>query len=525
MFGIQHVTPQAIIVVAAVGFVFLLIGYFLRKFLVELKNREAKSLSQNIIKEAEKEAENIKHEAAIGAREKQYKMKSDLERESKNKRNEIKNLERMLIVKEDNLLKKQEVLENKEKDLQKHQRGISEAEERTNKKEKNLNNLLTEELAKLEKISGMTSDEAKSEIKVQLLQEARNDANTQLKEIEDKTKETANEKSRWIISQAIEKIASDHVSETTISIVDLPGDDMKGRIIGREGRNIRALEQATGIDLIIDDTPEAVILSGFDPIRREVAKIALERLIADGRIHPGRIEEIVNKAKKEMDTKIRELGERAVQEVGIDSMHLEELKLLGRLKYRTSYSQNVLLHSKEVAFLCGIMAAELGMDQKLAKRAGLLHDLGKAIDHQTDGTHTQIGADIARRYNEHKIVINAMASHHEDVEPISPISILVAAADTLSASRPGARREMLESYVKRLSKLEEIGDSFKGVEKTFAIQAGREVRVIVESGALNDSDSNFLAKDIAKKIEKEMTYPGEVKVTVIRETRAVEFAR
>jgi len=416
-------------------------------------------------------------------------------------------------------------LENKEKDLQKHQRGISETEERISKKERNLNNLLTEELAKLEKISGMTSDEAKSEVKVQLLQEARQDANTQLKEIEDKTKETANEKSRWIISQAIEKIASDHVSETTISIVDLPGDDMKGRIIGREGRNIRALEQATGIDLIIDDTPEAVILSGFDPIRREVAKMALERLIADGRIHPGRIEEVVNKSKKEMDTKIRELGERAVQEVGIDSIHLEELKLLGRLQYRTSYSQNVLLHSKEVAFICGIMAAELGLDQKLAKRAGLLHDLGKAIDHHTDGTHTQIGADIARRYNEHKIVINAMASHHEDVDPISPISILVAAADALSASRPGARREMLESYVKRLSKLEEIGDSFKGVEKTFAIQAGREVRVIVESGALNDSDSTFLAKDIAKKIEKEMSYPGEIRVTVIRETRAVEYAR
>ena len=525
MFGIQHVTPKAIIVVAMVGFVFLLIGYYLRKILVELKIREAKNLSHNIIKEAEKEAENIKHEATIGAREKSYKIKSDLERESKNKKSEIKNLERRLNLQEDNLLKRQEALENKEKDLQKHQRGISETEERISKKERNLNNLLTEELAKLEKISGMTSDEAKSEIKVQLLQEARQDANTQLKEIEDKTKETANEKSRWIISQAIEKIASDHVSETTISIVDLPGDDMKGRIIGREGRNIRALEQATGIDLIIDDTPEAVILSGFDPIRREVAKMALERLIADGRIHPGRIEEVVNKSKKEMDTKIRELGERAVQEVGIDSIHLEELKLLGRLQYRTSYSQNVLLHSKEVAFICGIMAAELGLDQKLAKRAGLLHDLGKAIDHQTDGTHTQIGADIARRYNEHKIVINAMESHHEDVDPISPISILVAAADTLSASRPGARREMLESYVKRLNKLEEIGNSFKGVEKTFAIQAGREVRVIVESGALNDSDSTFLAKDIAKKIETEMSYPGEVKVTVIRETRAVEYAR
>ena len=525
MFGIQHVTPQAIIVVFLVGFVSLVIGYFLRKLFVEIKIREAKTLAQNIITEAENEAKNIKNEANIGAKEKYYKMKSDLEKESKNKRNEIKNVERRLNLKEDSLSKKQDALENKDRDVQKRQRGVAESEQRISKKEKNLNSIVTEQLAKLENISGMTREEAKSEIKVQLLQEARQEASTHLKEIEDETKETANEKARWVISQAVEKVAADHASETTISIVDLPGDDMKGRIIGREGRNIRALEQATGIDLIIDDTPEAVILSGFDPIRREVARIALERLIADGRIHPGRIEEIVNKAKKEMDSNIREEGEKAMQELGIDSMHPEELKLLGRLKYRTSYSQNVLLHSKEVGFICGIMAAELGMDQKLAKRAGLLHDLGKAIDHQVDGTHTQIGADIAKRYNEHKIVINAMASHHEDVEPISPISILVAAADTLSASRPGARREMLESYVKRLNKLEEIGDSFKGVEKTFAIQAGREVRVIVESGALNDSDSNFLAKDIAKKIEKDMSYPGEIKVTVIRETRAVEFAR
>lgn len=525
MFGIQYVTPQAIIVVAVVAFIFLLLGYFLRKLFVELKTRETKSLAQNIISEAEKKAENLKKEAKLEAKEKSYRMKSEFEKESKNKRNEIKNSERRLSSREENLSKKQESLNNKEKDFHKRQREFSETEQRINKKEQNLNNTINEQLAKLEKISGMTNEEAKSEIKVHLLQEARKEAATELKEIEEKTRENANEKSRWIISQAIEKISSDHVAETTISIVDLPGDEMKGRIIGREGRNIRALEQATGIDLIIDDTPEAVILSGFDPIRREVARIALERLVADGRIHPGRIEEIVNKAKKEMDSKIKEYGEKAVIELGIDPLHPEELKLLGRLKYRTSYSQNVLNHSKEVGFICGIMAAELGLDQRMAKRAGLLHDLGKAIDHQTDGTHAQIGADIARRYNEPKEVINAMASHHEDVEPTSPISVLVAAADALSASRPGARREMLEGYIKRLTQLEEIGDSFKGVEKAFAIQAGREIRVIVESNIVNDSGSTFLAKDIAKKIEEEMTYPGEVKVTVIRETRAIDYAK
>lgn len=525
MFGIQHVTPQAIIVVAIVTLLSLIAGYFLRKLLVEVKIRETKNLAQNVLNEAEKEAENIKKEAALGAKEKFYRIQVELEKRTKNKRNEIKNIERRLNAKEDNLSKKQEALENREKDFQRKLREISESEQRISKKERNLNDIVTEQLAKLENISEMTREEAKSEIKVHLVQEARQQASTQLKEIEENTKKVAKDKAQWIISQAIEKIGADYVAETTISTVDLPGDDMKGRIIGREGRNIRALEQATGIDLIIDDTPEAVILSGFDPIRREVAKIALERLIADGRIHPGRIEEVVNKAKKEINAKIREIGEKTLQELGIDSVHPEEVKLLGRLRYRTSYSQNVLMHSKEVAYICGIMAAELGLDQKLAKRAGLLHDIGKAIDHQTDGTHAQIGADLAKRYNEPKEVINAMASHHEDVEPTSPISVLVSAADALSASRPGARREMLESYVKRLTKLEEIGDSFKGVEKAFAIQAGREIRIIVESGTLSDSESMFLSKDIAKKIEKEMTYPGEIKITVIRETRAVQYAR
>lgn len=525
MFGIQHVTPQAIIVVSLAGFVSLVIGYYLRKLLVELKIRESQNVAKDIIKEAEKKAESVKKESALEAREKFYKLRTEFEKEAKNKRNEIKNTERRLVVKEDNLSKKQMTLETKDKDLQKRSREVSGTQERIAKTELNLKNSIAEQLEKLEKISGMTCETAKSDIKIHLFQEAREEASSQLKEIEEKTKETAEKKARWTISQACEKVASDYAAETTTSIVDLPGDDMKGRIIGREGRNIRALEQATGIDLIIDDTPEAVILSGFDPIRREIARIALKRLIGDGRIHPARIEEMVNKAKKEMDAKIWEEGEKTVQEIGIGTLHPEAIKLLGRLKYRTSYSQNVLLHSKEVAFICGIMAAELGLNQKMAKRAGLLHDIGKAIDHHTDGTHTQIGADLARRYNEPKEVINAVASHHEDVPPTSPIAVLVAAADTLSASRPGARREMLEGYIKRLTQLEEIGDSFKGVEKAFAIQAGREIRIIVESGVINDSDSMFLARDIAKKIEKEMNYPGEIKVTVIRETRNVEYAR
>jgi ribonuclease Y len=343
--------------------------------------------------------------------------------------------------------------------------------------------------------------------------------------IADKAKATAEDEARKLISMAVQRLASDHVAESTISVVELPSDDIKGRIIGREGRNIRALEQSTGIDLIIDDTPGAVVLSGFDPIRREVARRALEKLTLDGRIHPGRIEEVVAKCKKEIQAHIVETGEQAAMDVGINNLHPEIVKLLGRLKYRTSYTQNVLEHVKEVSWICGVMAAELGLDVKLAKRAGLLHDIGKAVDHQTDGTHTQLGVEIARRYNEHKFVVNAIAAHHEDVEPESLYAILVAAGDTISASRPGARREMLETYVKRMTQLEEIGDTFKGVEKTYAIQAGREVRIIVTPEGISDEEAALLAKDVAKRIEKEVTYPGEIKITVLRETRHVEYAR
>jgi ribonuclease Y len=397
--------------------------------------------------------------------------------------------------------------------------------EKVTEKEQEFQQLINKEMQQLENISGMTSAQAKEELKIKLSQEARLESAGILKKIEEEAKEKANEKARHIISLAVQRCSPDFVAETTISIVDLPSDDMKGRIIGREGRNIRAIEVATGVDLIVDDTPEAVTISCFDPIKRITAKMAIERLMGDGRIHPAKIEEIVEKVKRDLNNTIKEEGEKAAFEVGIEGLKPEMIKLLGRLQYRTSYSQNVLQHSKEVAFLAGMMAAELGLDQKVAKRAGLLHDIGKSVDHQTEGTHTQIGVDIARRYNESKIVINAIGSHHGDCEAESPIAILVAAADALSASRPGARREMLETYIKRLEQLEKIGESFKGVEKTFAIQAGREIRVIVEPGKISDQEATFLAKDIAKKIETEMAYPGEIKVTVIRETRSIEFAR
>ena len=346
-----------------------------------------------------------------------------------------------------------------------------------------------------------------------------------MKKIEEDTKNRADDEARRLITMAVQRLASDHVAETTVSVVELPSDDIKGRIIGREGRNIRALEQATGIDLIIDDTPGAVVLSGFDSIRREVARRALEQLTLDGRIHPGRIEDVVNKCKKEVTQQIEEAGEQAVLNVGIDNINPEVVKLLGRLKYRTSYTQNVLQHVQEVAFVCGAIAGELGLNVALAKRAGLLHDIGKAIDHQTDGTHTQLGVDIAKRYNEHPFVVNSIAAHHEDCEAESPYAVLVAAGDTISASRPGARREMLETYIKRMTQLEVIGDSFKGVQKTFAIQAGREVRIIVMPNGIDDQEASILARDVAKRIEKEVTYPGEIKITVVRETRYTEFAR
>ncbi|MBI5187145.1 MAG: ribonuclease Y [Nitrospinae bacterium] len=522
--GIQ-ITLRTVSIGIGIWFVGMAIGYLLRRFVVESKLKDSEKLAKMIISEAEKEAENKKKEAEIEVKDFLFKSRTDIDKELREKKNEMAQIERRMAQKESEIEKKLFSISQSEKELSKKEKDLDETAKRAKDKETRYQNLIDEQLLKLEKLSGLSMAEAKEELKMSLFQEARSEAANELKKIEEETKLKAEEKSSKIISLAIQRYAADHVAESTVSIVDLPNDEMKGRIIGREGRNIRALEIATGMDLIIDDTPEAVILSGFDPIRREVARLALEKLISDGRIHPARIEDVVNKAKKEIATKIREEGEKTALECGIDGLHPEEIKLLGRLKYRTSYSQNILQHSKEVCFLCGIMAAELGVNVKLAKRAGLLHDIGKAIDHQTDGTHTQIGVDIARRYREPKVVINAIASHHEDVEAESVIAVLVAAADAISASRPGARREMLESYVKRLTQLEEITTSFKGVEKTFAIQAGREIRIIVEPETIKDADTQFLAKDIAKKIEKEMAYPGEIKVTVVRETRAVEYAR
>lgn len=519
------ISVKAVIILAAIFLIGILLGYLIRKFFAETKVKTAESLAKRIVLEAEKEAENKKKEALLESKESLYKIKAEFEKETHGKRNEVHLLEKRILQREENLEKRIELIDRKDKDIGRREKDIANSEAKIKGIEQKYNSLIEEELKKLERVSGMTAEQAKEEIKVKLLNDARFEAANLMKKIEDEAKATAVDKSKMILSLAIQRCAADHVAETTVSVVDLPDDDMKGRIIGREGRNIRSLEIATGVDLIVDDTPGAVTISSYDPIKREVAKITLERLISDGRIHPGRIEDIVEKVKKEVAISIKEEGEKAAFEVGIDGLHPEVIKLLGRLKYRTSYSQNVLQHSKEVAFLCGMMAAELGTNVKMAKRAGLLHDIGKAVDHQTEGTHTQIGVDLARRYNESKIVINAIASHHEDVEAESVIAVLVAASDALSASRPGARREMLESYVKRLEQLEKVCDSFKGVDKAYAIHAGREIRVIVEPDKLNDSEVMFLAKDIAKKIEADMAYPGEIKVTVLREVRAVEYAR
>jgi ribonuclease Y len=521
----MSISVNAAIILSAMFLIGILLGYLIRKIFTETKVKTAESLAKKIILEAEKEAENKKKEALLESKESLYKLKAEFEKETHEKRNEVQNLEKRILQREENLEKRIELIDRKDKDISRREREIANSEAKIKGIEQRYNSLIEEELKKLERVSGMTAEQAKEEIKVKLLNDARVEATNLIKKIEEEAKTAASDKAKMILSLAIQRCAADHVAETTVSVVDLPDDDMKGRIIGREGRNIRSLEIATGVDLIVDDTPGAVTISSYDPIKREIAKLTLEKLISDGRIHPGRIEDVVEKVKKEVAASIKEEGEKAAFEVGIDGLHPEVIKLLGRLKYRTSYSQNVLQHSKEVAFLCGMMAAELGVNVKMAKRAGLLHDIGKAVDHQTEGTHTQIGVDLARRYNETKVVINAIASHHEDVEPESVIAVLVAAADALSASRPGARREMLESYVKRLEQLEKVCDSFKGVEKAYAIHAGREIRVIVEPDKLNDSEVMFLAKDIAKKIESDMAYPGEIKVTVLREVRAVEYAR
>lgn len=501
------------------------IGFFLRKLFADYRAKETEKLGRKIIAEAEKEAENKLKAAAIETREKHLASKAEMEKEIQAKHNELRSQEEKFRKKEDEVRKSLETFRDKELKIESKEKEIFRREKEVGEEKTKYGALIEEELARLESIGAFTAQEAREEIKKKVTDVARLDAAKEVKKIEEKAKATADDEARHIITMAIQRLASDCVSESTVSVVELPSDDIKGRIIGREGRNIRALEQCTGIDLIIDDTPGAVVLSGFDPIRREVARRALEKLTLDGRIHPGRIEDVVNKCKKEIAQQIKEAGEQAVIDVGIDGIHPEMVKLLGRLKYRTSYTQNVLEHVKEVAWICGVMADELGLDCQIAKRAGLLHDIGKAIDRQTDGTHTQLGVELAKRYNESHYVINSIAAHHEDEEPESVYAVLVAAGDTISASRPGARREMLETYINRMTQLEEIGDSFKGVEKTYAIQAGREVRIMVLPSGINDDESHLLAKDVAKRIEKEVTYPGEIKITVVRERRFTEFAR
>ncbi|HPX61721.1 MAG TPA: ribonuclease Y [Deltaproteobacteria bacterium] len=510
------------LVVAAAAY---FVGYRLNKRDSGAIVRQAEELASKMIDDAKREADTIAKEAELKARAEAIEAKAGHDREITEKRKELQVQEKRIQQKEDNLDKKIALFDQKELDFLTKEQGLASREQQLALKESELKKAADVQLAKLEEMSGMSAAQAKKELMDLMEQDARHDAAKRIKVIEEEARETADKKSKEIIALSIQRYAGEYVAEKTVSVVPLPSDEMKGRIIGREGRNIRALEAATGIDLIIDDTPEAVILSGFNPVRREVARLSLEKLIGDGRIHPGRIEEVVAKSTEEVDQAIKEAGERAAFDLGVHGIHPEVLKLIGRLKYRTSYTQNIYQHSLEVAFICGIMAAELGINVKQAKRAGLLHDLGKAVDHEVEGSHAVIGADLARKYGESPKIVHAIMAHHEDEKPNSVLAVLVQAADALSGARPGARREMMETYVKRLADLERIATSFNGVSSSFAIQAGREIRVMVSSEHVNDDQSLLLARDIAKKIEAEMTYPGQIKVNVIRETRAVEYAR
>jgi len=508
------------IALAAIGacVVGSLIGYQYRKNATESKIGRAEKYAKNLLEDAQKRAEEHKKERVFEAKEEILKLKNELDCEIRDRRNELSRSERRLSQREESFDKKSDNLDAREEGLNKKIADVAKVEELAQV-------TLGKHQNELERIGSMTQDEARHMLVSRIEKEAYHDAAVMVREIESNAKEEAEKKARNIITMAIQKCAADHVAETTVSVVSLPNDDMKGRIIGREGRNIRALETATGVDLIIDDTPEAVIVSAFDPVRREVARLALEKLILDGRIHPARIEEMVEKAQKEVDNQIREAGEQAVFETGQHNIHPELVKLLGRMRYRTSYGQNVLKHSVEVSHLAGVMAAELGADVQLAKRAGLLHDIGKAVDHEAEGTHVTLGAELARKYRETPDVVHAIMAHHNDVEPTTVEAVLVQASDAISAARPGARRESLENYIKRLEKLEEISNSFTGVEKCYAIQSGREVRVMVKPDDITDAGTLVLAKEIAKRIEREMEYPGQIKVNVIRETRAIDFAK
>lgn len=494
------------------------IGYIFRKNTAEKLIKGAEFRAQEIVSEANKNAEAVKKEKVIEAKEEVHQLRKELDRETKERRNEIQRLERRNLQREEQLDKKTSNLDRKEDELSKAKKKIS-------KKEAQIDELHEKQIEELERISGLTIEDAKKQLLFDIEKEVKHDAVVMIKDVESKAKEEANKKAKEIVAYAIQKCAADYVAESTVSLVNLPNDEMKGRIIGREGRNIRALETLTGVDLIIDDTPEAVILSSFDPIRREIARVALEKLIVDGRIHPARIEEMVEKSKKEINQLIKQEGENATFDAGVHNLHPELVKLLGRLKYRTSYGQNVLKHSLEVSNLAGLMAAELGCDVRIAKRAGLLHDIGKAVDHEVEGTHIEIGMQLLRKYKESKAVIHAMSTHHGDYEPETIEAVLVTAADALSAARPGARRETLDTYIKRLETLENISNSYDGVSNSFAIQAGREIRVMVVPDKISDDDMVLLARDISKRIEGELDYPGQIKVSIIRESRAVDYAK
>jgi ribonucrease Y len=503
----------------------ILIGFFIRKKFTESKVESIEMLSRKIVEEAKKEAETVKKEAMLQAKDSLYQMKMEFEKETKERKQGIQDQEKRLLSKEQNLDKKMEVLEKRENEIEKKERHLQQKDKEAAELKENFDRLIAEHHQKLERLAGISSQEAKNLLIQSMENEAKHEAAKTMRRIEQEAREGADKKAKEILGLAIKRYAGDYVAEKTVSYVNLPNEEMKGRIIGREGRNIRAIEAATGIDLIIDDTPEAVILSGFNPVRREVARMSLERLISDGRIHPARIEEVVKKVSQEMEVSIREAGEAATFDVGVHGIHQELVKLIGKLKYRSSYGQNVLQHSLEVAFLCGTMASELGLNVKQAKRAGLLHDIGKAVDHEVEGPHAAIGADLVKRYGESGRVIHAIAAHHEEVQPESILDVLVQAADTLSGARPGARKEMLETYVKRLEDLEKIAQSFDGIGKSYAIQAGREIRIIVESEKVSDNELFVLSQGIARKIEETLTYPGQIKVTVIREIRAVEYAK
>jgi len=514
------------IIISAISFIIaVFIGLALARLIQKKKIGEYEKIGKKILEDAKKEADVLMREGSIQAKDIVLQAKNELENETKSRRLELQNTEKRLAQKESNLDKKIELIDRKEDELSKKDREISQKQSFLDTKIRENEALIIKGKEHLEKISGLTGEEAKKMLMQAMEDEAKYESMKIIKKIEEEAREKADKKAKEIIAFAIQRYAGDYVGEDTVSVVTLPNEEMKGRIIGREGRNIRALEAATGVDIIIDDTPEAVILSCFNPIRREVARISIERLIGDGRIHPARIEEIVSKVAEEMEEKIKDSGEQAVFDLGVHNVHPEIIKLLGRLKFRSSYAQNIYQHSLEVAFICGAIASELRINPKDAKRAGLLHDIGKAVDHEVEGSHATIGADLAKKYGENELIVHAILAHHEDVETTSLLDVIVQAADALSGARPGARREMLETYIKRLEELERIANSFQGVEKSYAIQAGREIRIVVNSEKINDDSINVISRDIAKKIETDLSYPGQIKVVVIRETRSIEYAK